>query len=113
MRPNLGNLLIALTISALIAYGLWAAGDDLKNYVGIGCFAYLAGTLCPAIGIQYEFQRSALNLRVVCGVFFVLGLAVNIGFALMGSSPTAYILTSAISFLVYLFLGNIIYGTRQ
>lgn len=113
MRPNAGNLLIALGISALMAYGFWAIGGDLRTYVGVGGFTYLAGTLIPAIGINYELQRAGVNLRIVCGIFFVLGLAINGGFALLGSSTTAYILVSAISFLVYLFLGNVIYGARQ
>ena len=43
MRPNFANLLIAVTLSALIGYGFWAASDDLRSYVGIGSFAYLAG----------------------------------------------------------------------
>jgi hypothetical protein len=113
MRINLANLLIALTISALLGYGLWAAGDDLKNYVGVGSFAYLAGTLCPAIGIQYELERSAVNLRVVCGIFFTLGLALNLGFALMGTSAIAYIVSAAVSFLVYLFVAGSIYSARE
>ncbi len=113
MQIHPANFLIAVAISALIAYGLWSMDGSLKAYVAIGSFAYCAGTLGPAIGINLEFARNATNLRVVCVVFFMIGLALNLTFALIGSSQTLYILICAISFLVYVFLANSLYNAKQ
>lgn len=113
MRINIMNFMIALAIGALIAYGFWMLDGSLKTYVGIGSFVFIAGTLSPAIGIHFEFARNATTVRVVCMVFFVVGLVVNLGFAVVGNSATAYIIFSAVSFLIYLFIANLVYNAKQ
>ena len=113
MRINPANFLSAFAISALIAFGLWSLDGDLKIYVAIGSFVYLFGTLGPAIGIDYELARNSTNLRVICIVFFFAGLSINLGVAFFGGSKALYILTNAISFIVYIILANFIYNAKQ
>ena len=113
MKLNPVNSLIAIVLSAILAYALWSLNGDLKNYVVVGAFVFFAGTLVPLIGGSYEYVRSGVNLRVVSGVFFVLGLLINGIFGLLAFSATAYIVTSALVFLVYAFIANALYGTSQ
>ena len=113
MKINPVNALVAVLLSALLAYALWSLGGDLKNYVAVGTFVSLAGTLVPMIGGSYEYARNGFNLRVVSGVFFVLALGINVMFASISLSATAYIVTNGALFLVYILLGNVIYGARQ
>ncbi len=111
LRPV--NTAIAIAVSALIAFGLWNMGGGLKNFVAIGSFVFLAGTLIPAIGIDFVYARRATNIRVVAVTFFVVGLVGNILFSVGATSSTAYVLVSAITFLAFVYIANSIHGTRQ
>lgn len=113
MKINLVNFLIAVLVSAILAYALWNFGGDLKNYVAVGAFVFFAGTLVPTIGGSFELSRNGINLRVTSAVFFVLGLVINCMFSLITFSATAYIVISAIAFLLYILVANAVYGVRQ
>ncbi|WP_153111219.1 hypothetical protein [Propionivibrio limicola] len=113
MKINPVNFLIAVLVSAILAYALWSFGGDLKNYVAIGAFVFFAGTLAPMIGGSFELSRNSTNLRVTSAVFFVLGLIINGLFSMITFPATAYIVVSAIAFLLYVFLANAVYGARQ
>ena len=107
------NFLIAIALSALLSYGLWSMDAPLKNYIAVGAFVFLAGTLTPCIGILDEQARRAVNLKVLCAVFFLLGLVENVAFSLLDASATFYIITCSISFLIFVFLANSTYSSRQ
>jgi len=113
VKINTVNLLIALFVSALVAYGLGSVESGLANYVAIGTFVFMAGTLVPMIGLSFEYQRNAINLRIVCAIFMFVGLVINLFFLFLASSATAYIITSSILFLIYLLIGNSIYRARH
>jgi hypothetical protein len=113
MKLHPVNLMIAVAVSALVAYGFWSIDGPLKAFVAVGSFVFLVGTLAPAIGIDYALARRAVNLKIVCGAFFFLGVAINVLFSFLSLSQVAYILVSAIAFLVYMALANAIYSARQ
>lgn len=113
MRPNVVNLFIAVLLSGLLAFAFWNADGQQKHFVAVGAFVFCAGTLVPWLGFSYEYQRRATNLRVVCGLFFVIGLGINALFTVIDFSAVTYIVTTSIAFLGYIFLANTVYGTRQ
>ena len=113
MKINPVNTLVAVLLSALLAYALWSLDGELKNYVAVGAFVFFAGTLVPMIGGSYESARNGFNLRVLSGVFFVVALVINVTFSSISLSATAYIVTDAALLLIYILLGNAIYGARQ
>lgn len=106
MKANPLNIMIAVCISALLAYGFWSLGNNLANYIAAGSFVFLGGTLVPAIGMSHSNTRLSVNLKVLATVFFVIGLLINAVFALFATSSVFYILASAITFLVFVFLTN-------
>ncbi len=107
------NSLIAVFVSALLSYGLWTMEGPLQNYVAVGSFLYFSATLAPAIGVDFVHARRAVNLRLVCWVFFVIALFINVLFALLPIGATLYIIGSAVTFLAFVFIANGLYGTRQ
>jgi energy-converting hydrogenase Eha subunit E len=113
MKINPVNFLVAIALSALLAFGLWSFDGELKNYVAVGAFTFLAGTLAPGIGVEFEFARRALNLRIVSLGFFVIGLVINSVFSLISLSSTAYTIVSTVAFLLYVLLANAIYSSKQ
>lgn len=113
MKINPVNSFIAVVLSALLAYALWSIEAGIRNYVAVGTFVFCAGTLLPLMGGSYGNERRGINLRVVSGIFLGLGLAINVVFPLLEFSATAYIIVSALTFLVYAFVANSNYGTQQ
>ncbi|MEI7429378.1 MAG: hypothetical protein WCL27_02910 [Betaproteobacteria bacterium] len=113
MKVNPVNFLVAIAISALLAFGLWSLDGELRNHVAVGGFVFLAGTLAPGIGIEFELARRAVNLRLVSIVFFVIGLVINAVFSLINLSSTTYTIVSAVVFLLYVLLANAIYSAKQ
>jgi len=113
MKINAINSLVALLISLLLAYAFWSLDGTLKNYVLVGSFFFLVGTLIPAIGITHESQRVLVNLRVLSGVFFAIALAINGIYSMIAAAPTAYIILSALLFVVYLFIANTVTSVKQ
>lgn len=113
MKINPVNSLVAVLLAALLAYTLWSMGGNIQNYIAVGSFVFFITTLLPLIGGSYEHPRRAVNLRVVAGVFLALGIAINVLAALLDLSPTAYIISSALAFLIYVFIANAIYNTKQ
>jgi FtsH-binding integral membrane protein len=113
MKINPFAFLISVFFSAILAYGLYRIAGPLATYVAIGGFAYFAGTLAPMTAIDFEYMRSGINLKALSGVFFVIGLALNSSFSLFFESATAYIVISALSFLLFLGLANAIHNMRQ
>lgn len=113
MKLHVVNFMVAVSISALVAYGLWSMDGELKNFVAVGSFVFMAGTLVPSMGIDFESARRAVNLRAVCGIFFAIGLGINAAFSLVGASQTAYVLVNAITFLIFVVIANSIYNANQ
>ena len=113
MKINPVNSLIAVVLSALLAYALWSIEGAIRNYVAVGSFVFCVATLLPLMGGSFENERRGINLRVIAGVFLGLGLAINVVFPLFEFSATAYIIVSALAFLVYVFIANTIYGAQQ
>jgi hypothetical protein len=96
-----------------VSYGLVSLGGTLANYVAIGAFVFVTGTLTPIVAIEFEYVRSAVSLRTLSGVFFIVGVGVNLVFVTLFESAPAYIVISSSIFLMYLFIAYTIYQTRQ
>ena len=113
MKLNPVNFLIALGLSALIAFGFWSFGSPLRHFVGVGSFVFLAGTLVPFMGMAFDLPRRAVNLRLVCALFFFVGLVINGCSLAFDLSATFYVIASAVAFLIYAFVANAVYSARQ
>lgn len=102
MRIDTVYFMIAAAIGLLLSYGLWAMADGLAIYIAIGSAIYLCTTLGMMMGVRHDNPRTRTNVSVLSGVFFAIGLVLNVIFSVMGSFPVIYIMVSAISLLVYL-----------
>ena len=106
MHTNILNFVIAILVSALLAYGFWSLGSPLANYLAVGSFLFLGGTLIPGIALRSSSARMAVNQKVLAGIFFSLGVAINLAFAFIGGSAVFYIITSAVLYLIFIFASN-------
>lgn len=114
MRIHPVNFLIAIVISALLAFGFTnAAASAMKLTVCIGSFVFFASTLTTTIGFTFEYVRSGVNLRIFSFISFLTAILLNFIFVFFSLSITSYIGTCGIAFLLFVFIANAIYGTKQ
>ena len=114
MRIHPLNLLIALLAAGLVTFGL--ASSDANNIPGtlaIGSFLILGSTLGAAMGLECANPRTGVNLRVVSGLFFTVGLVLQLVFCFAQLSQTSYVVVNGIVFLGFVLASSSVYGARQ
>jgi len=113
MRIDPLRILIAVAISLLISYGLWSMSTGMATYVLAGSLIYLSVTLSGAMGLKIEDVRPGINLSICSYLFFAIGLIINLIFSFAENARVAYILTSAISFFLYVLIADFLLSSRQ
>lgn len=108
MKVNPVLLLISLAIACLSGYGFFAAnaGKDFQLLVTIGAGFLIFTTICGIIALKSAGGRGIVgNIRALSIVFTVVFIISNSIFSFIKlSSPTAYIITNGILFLVYILI---------
>ncbi len=113
MKVNIVTTLIALLISALIAYAFYAySPEEMKIMVTIGGFICVASTLVCAMGIQLEEGTSA-NMRITAVLGFIVLLISNIVCAASGVTTPVYVITNGIILLLFILLVYLIVRSKQ
>lgn len=105
--------IIAIAAGLLISYGLWSLAGELASFIAFGSAIFLCSTLGLMFGIRHENPRVRFNLSTLSGVFFLIGLVINVVFCFTGNIPVPYILVSGLTFLSFLLLINFIQNARQ
>ncbi len=115
MKIDFFNAFIAIAISALLAWGLYAMTDieALKILVGIGSFIALAGSSICSIAIKMGEQRSSIVIRATSGVFFFLLLLLNGIFTFFDFSEPLYIILNSLLLLIMLIINRSVTKSRM
>lgn len=114
MKINFVQLLVGVAISTLISYGLYNFHDgENKILLSIGSFIFLSITLGLSIGASYEYPRTTTNVRVISGVFFLVGLISNLIFTFINFSEPSYIVINGILLLVFILVAYSIGKAKQ
>ena len=112
MKVNIIPTMIALAISALIGYALYALckteGQELLLAIGGGIALFLPLATC--LGLRFEQGRTSANTAAVGGVFFVVLLIAQLFFAFVQFSTPAYVITNGILLLVFI---GVVYGVAK
>lgn len=114
MKINFVQTIIAIAVSALIAYGLYNFHNgENQMLLSIGSFVFLSVTLALSIGVNFEQSRTTTNIRVVSGIFFAVALISNLIFNFLGYSQPSYIITNGILLLIYVLIAYSINRAKQ
>ena len=114
MKIDFIKTLIAITISLLIAYGLYSFHEnDNKMLLSIGSFIFLSATLILSIGAGFELPRTTTNVKVVSGIFFAIALISNLIFTFISFSVPSYVITNGILLLVFVLIAYSILKAKQ
>jgi hypothetical protein len=107
--------IIALSISALISYGLYNFHDsDNRMLLTIGSFLFIAITLLVSIGVSFGPERTSMVITSTSALFFIIALVSNIVFSFMSSfSEVPYIIINGILFLVFMLIVNSVAQAKQ
>ena len=114
MKIHATNSLIAVTICALLVYGIISVDANvIKAATGFGAFLSLASTLVIAIGVSFDNGRTGANMKTLAFTFFLGALALNGLFAFAGFSQTSYVISCGIYFLLFVLLANALFSAKH
>lgn len=115
MKVNVVPTIIALAISALLAYVLYeichTEGQEMLLAVVGGICLFLPLATC--LGVRFELPRTSANVAVVGGVFFAIMMISNALFAFVHFTTPACIIVNGILLLLFLLIGYLIAKARQ
>ena len=67
----------------------------------VGSFAFLLVSGIGLIPLSFKQPRTTINVKSVSGIFFLLGLTLNLLSSMLKFKEPIYIVTSGLLFLVY------------
>jgi hypothetical protein len=114
MKLNIIQTIIAVLVSLLITYGLYSfhAGEN-KLLLSTGSFIFLSTALVMFIGTTFEFPRTTTNIRVVSGIFFIIGLISNSIFTFINFPVPSYIIINGLLILTFILIAYSIQKAKQ
>lgn len=104
MKLNIVPSIIALAISALIAYGLysWCRNADMQILLSIFGGVSMLLTFGSMLAISFEDSRTTVNVRVLSGVFAFLVILSNAIFCCISSFSTPlYVIINGLLMLIW------------
>ena len=115
MKINIIPTLIALAISALIAYALYSfcktEGLELLLAIVGGIAMFLPLATC--LGVRFPEGRTSVNLVTIGGVFFGIMLVAQLIFTFVHFATPALIIVDGLLLLVFLLCAYAIGKARQ
>ena len=105
MKVNPITTLIAVGLSALMAYGFYSFNDNaLKLMLAIGGFITFVITLFFALGVRFDFYTKNINIRTTSTLFFGVFLASHVLFSFLTFTQGVYVVVHGILTLLYLLI---------
>lgn len=102
MKFDLVNTLVALCISALLAWAGYTLAADitLSYYVAGVTFVTLGASCVMMMGFRVEEARSTNNLRATAAAFFFIFLIINAIFACFSFNVPLYLISNLLVLLI-------------
>lgn len=115
MKLNVIPTIIAVAISALIAFGLYsfAKTEDYQSHLAIASFIALLFPLATTLGAKFEEPRTSANVKTLSGVFFILALIASVLFAFVKFTVPVLVLSEGLILLVWLLVAYAVAKAKQ
>lgn len=105
MKLDVVKTVIAVALSLLVAYGMYAFDASEHGWLLPGVtFVEMLLFLITALGLKIEWLRTMANIKIVAWVFFLIGLIANIIFSRFNFDVAAFILTNGCVSLIFALL---------
>jgi hypothetical protein len=111
MKLNVFKTIIAIAISALLAYTFSIYNNSVNDWVlpvcvgTVGCIM-----LVCALALDISYLRSMLNIKILSGIFFLVCIITNALYAFVGVSTPKVIITNGFFVLIHILL---VYGLAK
>ena len=114
MKLNFIFAIITISICLLIAYAFYNySPTETKMMYTIGSFLFLLVSGIGLISLSFEQPRTTTNIKTVSGIFFFLGLTLNILGSVFSFKEPNYIIVVGLLFLMYVLIGYSIARQKQ
>ena len=115
MKLDVVNSLIAIAISALMAYACYeiCVYDRVRLVVTIGAFLTLGITSVFSLGITLEQVRSSTMLKALAWVIRIVEIITNGIFVFFDFSVPVYVIINGLILLIFALIYNSIYRTKM
>lgn len=105
MKFDIVKTIIAIAASLLIAYGLYATGVAENRWLlPIVAFLEVDLFLISAIGINFVWMGTMVNVKIISWLFFVISVVMNIIFGRFEYSVPAYVISNGGIILLFVLL---------
>lgn len=103
MKVNIVYVLIALALSALIAFGFYSFYEgENQSLLVIGSMVFMCLTLIMSLAVEIKNRtRITALLKTVSGIMFFVGLIINIVFSFINFSKDWYIIIIGLILMIY------------
>lgn len=111
MKINVVPTVISAALVALIGYALYSISSPDENawLLTLVGGVYLFLTLWGSMGYSIEGCNRVVNMKIVSGVFFVIGLIMEITFAIIGFTLPIFIILHGGLLLVCILITHSLY----
>jgi hypothetical protein len=114
MKVNVLQTVMAIAISGLIAYGCYCINNNKgREILSLFSFTYLAFTSVVAVGVDFEQTRSTINIKVLAGTFFIVGIITNLLFSFFKIVIPLYLIVNGLLLFTFILLSYSIHRTKQ
>jgi len=105
MKLDIVKTIIAVTASALIAYGMytWCVSNK-EVLLSVISFTEISILLISALSLKVQWLRSMANVKIVSWIFFISVLTMNIIFSRNDFSTPAFIISNGCVLLFFLLI---------
>lgn len=114
MKINPVQTAIAIAISLLIAYGFYSSSEgENRLFLSVGSFVFLASTLIVTLGAKFQLSRTAANIKIISGTFFIIAFISNLIFSFLYFSVPSYVIVNGTLFLTFILIAYSINKAKQ
>lgn len=114
MKLDFIKTIIAIAISALIAYGFYVFNtNENKELLSIGSFVFFLVTSVLTIATNLKLPRTTSLIRTISVIFFFIALFSNIIFSFVNFREAVYIIVNGVLFLLFVLITYSITKAKQ
>lgn len=114
MKCNPILTIVAIALSALIAY---AFGTITKSeyyiLLSVGSFIMLACSNIALLGVSFAKQGTAVNAKIVAGIFSVVFFLSNLIIAFFNFTIAPYVIINGVLFLIFVIAIYSVYKAKM
>ena len=115
MKVDVVKSFIAIALSALLAYACYEMCDveRVQMVVAVGALLTFGVTLMLALGVSAQQEGSAVMLKTLSWITFIVEFITNGIFVFLDFSISVYVIVNGLVLVIFMLIYNSIYRTKM